>query len=324
MRATTRQLHLDGDRNVPPLPVHTLSSGVTGPTVAVTANIHGDETTGLAASHALIAALSARPLTTGTLVVFPTLNPAGLAASTRAVPGDGADLNRAFPGKRRGRTSERLARAIWDALASTEPVAVIDLHADAAASIPYALLDRPVGLSAAGARRMQRELERLGDATGLTVVREYPPDLYMRYALDRSLAGALVNKAEIPAITIEAGPRRVVDADAVDAVLHAVLGVLHALGMLDTPTRVHPSRADGGPWRRHAAPRSQVAGWLDPVKRPGESFARGDLLARVRNPDGRVVEQIQATRTGLVLSWVEATWITSGAVTGTLAVREGR
>ena len=324
MRATTRQIHLDGDRTVPPLPVHTLVADEPGPTVIVTANIHGDETTGLAAASALVEQLRDGALTRGTTIVFPTLNPAGLAASTRAVPGDGGDLNRSFPGKRRGRTSERLAARIWDELTTLKPDVVVDLHADAAASIPYALLDRPVSLTGAAARRMKEELERLGSASGLTVVREYPPDLYLRYALDRSLAEALVNRPRVPAITVESGPRRILDPAAVTATAGAVRNILVELGLCASGPGPHPTRVQGGPLRRHAAPRCQTAGWLEAVVAPGQPFGRGDLLARIRSPGGAVLEQIQASRTGIVLSWIEATWLTAGTVTGTLAVREGR
>lgn len=321
MRATTRQIRLEGDRNVPPLPVLTLDSGVEGPTVVVTANIHGDETTGLAAVHRLVDTLSDQ-VQRGRVTLFPSLNPAGLAAATRAVPGDGSDLNRAFPGKARGRTSERLARRIWTEIAELSPVALVDLHADAAASIPYALLDRPVGLTGGKARRMQDELDRLGAATGLTVVREYPPEVYVRYGLDRSLAGALVNRAKIPTITIEAGPRRLISSDAVDAMVHGVRGLLGAVGIGPHVDAPHPSCVQGGPWRRHAAPRAQVAGWLDPILPAGCAFRRGDVLARIRTTDGRIVEQVQATRGGVILSWIETTWIGAGTVVGTLAVKE--
>jgi predicted deacylase len=322
MRATTRQIRLEGDRNIPPLPILALDSGVAGPEVVITANIHGDETTGLAAIHRLAETLGGDGLARGRVTLFPTLNPAGLAAATRAVPGDGSDLNRAFPGKAKGRTSERLARRIWQEITEISPSVLVDLHADAASSIPYALLDRPVDLDASAAVHMQRELDRLGAATGLTVVREYPPDTYIRYGLDRSLAGALVNRAGIPTVTIEAGPRRLVDAASVDAVLHGLIGLLGAAGVRAGGVPPHPSRVDGGPWRRHAASLAHVEGWLDPRLHPGDPFRRGDVIARIRATDGRVVEQVQADTNGIVLSWIESTWITAGTVVATLAVRE--
>lgn len=323
MRPTTRKITIDGDA-APPLSVIALRSPQDGPHVVVTANIHGDETTGLLAAHRLIRTLEEVGLAAGAVTVFPSLNPGGLEATTRAVPGDGGDLNRAFPGRRRGRTTERLAERIWRELTHLSPDVLIDLHADAAASIPYALLDRPVNLSAAAARTMGERLSELGQATGLTVVHEYPAELYLRYSLDRSLAGALVNRARVAAVTIEAGARRVAQPAAVGATHDAILRLLNHLGMVTAAPNPHPSQIDGGPWRRHAGPRAQMDGWLDPTISPGTVFRAGELLGQIRAVDGRVLEALQAPRAGILLSWVEATWITAGAVVGTLGVKEGR
>jgi uncharacterized protein len=324
MRATARHIAVDGDAVTPPLPVLTLQASAPGPTVAITANVHGDEVTGLVAAQRLHERLPDE-LRAGRVVIFPTLNPAGLAATSRTVPADGGDLNRCFPGRRRGRASERLADLIWREIEQASPDAVVDLHADSPASIPYALVDRPVSLPPGLQAGMRARLDRLAAATGLTVVREYPRDLYLRYALDRSLAGALVNRARIPAITIEAGPRRRADRAAVEAAVGAVRGVLAALDLLDPhegEPSVHPTRAPGGPWRRQATPRTGIPGWLDPVCAPGTPFERGEVLARIRHVDGRIIEEVIAPRTGVVLSWVDATWLAAGSVAGTLGVVE--
>ncbi|MFK7931662.1 MAG: succinylglutamate desuccinylase/aspartoacylase family protein, partial [Myxococcota bacterium] len=148
MRPTTRHIIVDGEA-APPLPVITFAARQPGPTVVVTANMHGDETTGLFAAHALIERITPAGPGRGTLVFMPSLNPEGLKNASRVVPTDGNDLNRAFPGRRRGRAAERMAERIWRELGQLKPDVVIDLHADSALSIPYALLDRPVTLTQA-------------------------------------------------------------------------------------------------------------------------------------------------------------------------------
>lgn len=321
MPAQARHIALEGDTASPPLPVLTFEGTAAGPCVVITANIHGDEVTGLVAAQRLATRLESE-LRAGRVILYPTLNPSGLAASTRTVPLDGSDLNRCFPGRRRGRIGERLASLIWRALLEHEPDAVIDLHADSAASIPYALLDRPVSLAAGLRGDMSRRLHELGTATGLTVVHEYPKALYLRYALDRSLAGALVNKARIPAVTIEAGPRRRAREDDVQATAEAVWRVLAHLGLVRADPTPHPTRIGGGPWRRQAGPRTQVPGWLDPRVAPGESFAHRQVLAVLRAADGTVVEELCAPAAGALLSWVDGAWFTAGTVTATLAVAE--
>lgn len=321
MRASTRHIQIDGSVGTPPLSVLTLEATENGPCVVVAANVHGDEVTGLVAVQRLSEQLSG-VLRRGRVVLFPSLNPGGLAASTRGVPADGADLNRCFPGRRRGRASERLADVIWTEITGQKPDAVIDLHADSAASIPYALLDRAVRPGTVTRRELTRRVGELGAATGLTVVNDYPEELYLRYALDRSLAGALVNKAMIPAVTIESGPRRRIDPGAVDAALGAVHGVLASLGVVAGPATLHPTRVDGVSWRREGAPRTQITGWFDPRLEPGQTFERGQELGVVRHVDGRVLESVSAAVDGLVLSWSETTWAAAGSVVGTIAVRE--
>ena len=321
MRASTRHINIDGSSGSPNLAVLSFEAPSDGPCVVITANVHGDEVTGLVAAQRLCAVLESG-LRRGRVVLFPSLNPGGLAANTRGVPADGADLTRSFPGRRRGRASERLADVIWTEVTREKPDVVIDLHADSAASIPYALLDRAVRPGTVARRELTRRLGELGAATGLTVVNDYPEDLYLRYGLDRSLAGALVNKATIPAITVEAGPRRRIDPVSVQAAVGAVCGVLASLGVIDGPAEPHPTRVDGVSWRREGAPRTQLTGWFDAVLEPGDLFARGQVLGHVRHVDGRVLEAVTASAAGLVLSWAEATWATAGSVVGTIAVKE--
>jgi predicted deacylase len=304
----------------PPLQMVTLDAAAPGPCVVVSGNLHGDELTGLVACRRLVERLDGA-LRSGRVVLLPSLNPAGLAEGGRGVPPDGADLNRSFPGRRRGGPAERLAASIWKLVVDLGPSLALDLHADSSASIPYVLVDRALQLGGPERRAVESDLRRFAAATGLTVVREYPDDQFLRYALDRSLTGALVNRAGIPALTIEAGPRRAVDAAAVAAAVGAVVGALAELGMVDGAEPAHPTRVEGA-WRRTASPRATGAGWWDPSLAPGARFAEGEPLGSLRRPDGQALEVVRADRSGLVLSWVESPWASVGAALGTIAEPE--
>ncbi|MCB9744304.1 MAG: succinylglutamate desuccinylase/aspartoacylase family protein [Alphaproteobacteria bacterium] len=303
------------------LPVVSIRGRVKGPVVAVTANIHGDEATGVGAVHVLSAELEGA-LEKGEVWLYPSLNLPGLVAGTRLLPSDGQDLNRQFPGDPRGTAAERHAHAIWKDLSARAPSVVLDLHADSPASIPYTLIDRASGLQGAARGRMEDKLAELAAATGLTALHEYADDKYRSFHLDRSLSGALVNRMGVPAITIEAGPRRWVDPDAVQASVSAVRGVLVRLGLLGGPVRPHPTRVGGGPWRRSSGPRASASGVLHPLLRPGEPFEEGQVVAEVRSLEGRCVEQLHAPCAGFVISLPERTWITAGVSVGTHAVRD--
>ena len=315
-------LRLDGNRVRWPVIRH--EAAADGPTVVVTANVHGDESTGVAAVHALDAWLG-QHLEAGVAHLYPSVNPSGLAANTRRVPEGDHDLNRCFPGRQRGTAAERLAHAVWNDLLDREPDALVDLHTDALNAIPYAIVDRPVALSGAERRALDRRLQQLASATGLTVLREYPDSLYVRFGLDRSLAGAVVNALQVPAVTIEWGPRRTVDPSAAEGMRSAVVGVLAHLGAVAASEAPHATRVvpSSGHWRRATTPRTRREGLFVPQRPPGEPFETGAVLGTVRDLAGTVLEEIRATDPGVVVSWVDGAWVEAGQVTGTLGVREG-
>ncbi len=312
--------YIDGDSRKPwNVPFVRIAGPAEGPTLVVTANVHGDEVTGVLAVQALDAWLGTG-LTRGTVVLYPTLNPGGLAAGTRTLPDEGRDLNRLFPGGRR-RRDERLALSIWEHLSARQPDAVVDLHADTTDAIPYAIIDRPVRMSGKDRVVFGERLTALAKATRLCILREYPDEQYTRYALDRSLAGAVVNTLKVPAVTLEVGPRRYADPAAVGTMLDALLGILDHMGMVDALDI--PLVEASGPWRRAAAPRVRVAGLFQPLLRPGDQFDDGDLLGLIRSPQGKVLEQVTSTSRGLVVSWAERSWIAAGGIVGTLGVPDG-
>ncbi len=303
------------------LPVLTVSSRTEGPTAVVTANVHGDEVTGVGVVHALNECLP-ELLLRGKVHLYPTLNPDGLASRSRRVPADDQDLNRLFPGEPRGTPAERLAHLTWQDLVARKPDLVIDLHADSFQAIPYALVDRAISLRSKSRADLEQRCRLFAEATGLTVLSEFPDEAYTRLRLDRSLAGAVTNRLEIPAVTVEAGPRLVLDPDAVEVTIQAVLGVLTCLTVVDQPAPQHFTRHANEPLRRHSGPRAQTAGLLLPRARPGTALRRGEIVAEVRDLSGSVLETLRTAEDGVLIALPERAWVVPGVAVGTLAVRE--
>lgn len=290
-----------------------------GRVVLVMANVHGDECTGVGAIQRLIPMLESR-LLRGTVHLYPSLNPEGLERRSRKVPEDDQDLNRLFPGEADGSPSERLAHAIWTDLCARQPDLVVDLHADAPVSIPYALLDRATALRPALRAGLEGPTRTIAEASGLTVLHDYPEDRYARYRLDRSLTGAVLNRLQVPAVTIEAGPRLYLHEPAVTAVVDAVLGMLHALDMIAERPAPHPTRIEGGPWRRDSGPRAGASGLLLQRTRPGELLQGGEVVAEVRALGGGVIEELCAEGPGFVVSHAERTHVVAGVPVCTYAL----
>ena len=78
-----------------------------GPTVLLTAGIHGDEINGVEIVRQLIAKKMNIPQK-GTVISIPILNIFGFLNAERAFP-DGRDLNRSFPGTKKGSLASRVA-----------------------------------------------------------------------------------------------------------------------------------------------------------------------------------------------------------------------
>ena len=125
------------------LVMHHLETGIKGPKLVITANIHGDECIGFAVVVALLNRLPAL-LKKGEVVLYPSLNPTGLRRMTRTYPEDGQDLNRLFPGDSQGSASQRHVHTIWSSIENDKPDLLFDLHTDSPLSIPYVILDRKV------------------------------------------------------------------------------------------------------------------------------------------------------------------------------------
>jgi uncharacterized protein len=118
-----------------------------GPTVGITASIHGDELAPVEALRRLLASIDPRGLR-GRLLVVPVVNPLAFQAQTRHTPQDMQNLNRVFPGDPDGWLTEQLAAAFARELIPRIDV-LLDLHAGGALpTVDYAYIDNDEVLSA--------------------------------------------------------------------------------------------------------------------------------------------------------------------------------
>jgi predicted deacylase len=304
------------------LPVITVTGAKPGPRVAITANVHGDEVTGVGVVHALPKWLDGK-LQKGTVLLYPTLNPVGLASMTRTIPPDGRDLNRLFPGDAKGTPTDRHARIVWDDLVRNRPDVLIDLHADSPLAIPYAIVDRAVHLRQKAREKLEKKAFELATSSGMTVLWEYQDTQYAHFDLDRSLTGAVMNHLRIPTMTLEVGPRLHLAPKAVADTTRAVCSVLSHLGMIEAEGTRHESRIEGGPWRRTSGPRASNAGFLVPQVTAGSSIKRGQVIAEIRSLTGNALEQLRCREDGILIAFPERAWVSPGTAVGTLGILEG-
>ncbi len=98
------------------------------PRLAIVTGIHGDELEGQYVAFHLARTLQANlDKLHGIVDIYPAINPLGINAIERSVPGFDLDLNRIFPGDNHGPLTEALAAAVMDDIEGA--VACVDIHA---------------------------------------------------------------------------------------------------------------------------------------------------------------------------------------------------
>jgi N-alpha-acetyl-L-2,4-diaminobutyrate deacetylase len=101
-------------------------NGGPGPTMLLTGGNHGDEYEGPVALLKLIRELDAGSLA-GRVIIMPALNLPALLAGQRLSPIDGKNMNRVFPGERRGTVTSLIAYFVQNELLPRTDI-LVDIH----------------------------------------------------------------------------------------------------------------------------------------------------------------------------------------------------
>lgn len=104
------------------------SSDTPGPRICITSGIHGDETVGQMVIFSLSSMIQGNPDSlSGTVDLYPMLNPLGLDLNDRMVPSHTRlDMNRAFPGSPDGTPLETMCYHILDDVKNAD--LTLDIH----------------------------------------------------------------------------------------------------------------------------------------------------------------------------------------------------
>jgi N2-acetyl-L-2,4-diaminobutanoate deacetylase len=107
------------------IPITSIKNG-DGPTLLLTAGVHGDEYEGPVVLSQLAQLLSHQHIR-GQIIIIPTLNPNASLAATRLSPIDHLDMNRSFPGNAHGSITNKITHFVSTELLPKVEY-VIDFH----------------------------------------------------------------------------------------------------------------------------------------------------------------------------------------------------
>jgi hypothetical protein len=256
----------------------TVVRGGPGPTVFVTATVHGDELNGVGILRDLLNDTDFSTLK-GTLIAIPVVNVPGFLGMNRYLP-DRRDLNRSFPGSRKGSLTARLADLLFREVIRQSDFG-IDLHTAGGERTNYPQVRADL---------TDPRVTELAQAFGCGLIIDGAGP-------DRSLRKTAV-AAGVPTIVYEAGSALRLERPFIAVGIAGVLNVLRWLRMLGGEPR--PSPVQITVLRTHWV-RARSGGILDLQVELGQPVRRGQTLSINTNPFGRDRSRLKAPHGGVVL-----------------------
>lgn len=251
-----------------------------GPTMCVSAAVHGDEVIGVEIVRRLLRAPQLSALR-GTLLVVPVVNSFGFLTRSRYLP-DRRDLNRCFPGSPSGSLGSRLAYIFLNDI----------IHR----------CDFGIDLHSAAIHRTNLPQVRISPRDSVThkMAIDFGAPVVLTSALRDGSLRAVAAKNGTPILLFEAGEGLRFDELAVRAGVAGILRVMRGQDMLPAKgiakPKVAPHFCSSSQWLRAPA-----GGLLRTFRAEGETVSEGDVLATVSDPFGDIETDMIAPANGILI-----------------------
>lgn len=262
-----------------------------GPTIFVSAAVHGDEIIGSAIIQQLVKRVDASELA-GTVIFAPAINIFGFLTHSRYLP-DRRDLNRSFPGSQKGSLAGQVAYLFLHEIIDRCSLG-IDIHS--AAIHRYNLPQI----------RIAPEDPRL-----LELALAFAPPVIIQAPLRAGSLREIARERGVGMLLMETGEALRFDRLSIRAGERGVLRVMEKLGMLECPPEFAEetisARSKRSQWVR--APRSGISSRL---RKSGDIVERDETLAIVSGLFGEDEEEVKSPIDGIIIGHVNLPVLNQG------------
>lgn len=270
------------------LPVTILHGKESGPSLWLSAAIHGDEINGVEIIRQVLEQLNPQTLR-GTLIAVPIVNVFGFLEQSRYLP-DRRDLNRCFPGSPEGSLASRLAHLFMGEIVSRCTYG-IDLHTAS---------DHRINFPQIRANLKDEETYRCAKAFGA-------PVMIHATLRDGSLRQTVAKKG-IPILLYEGGEALRFDAEAIRVGREGILRVMNLLEMISFPLPpVSSVEVEKMRWVR-----ASRGGILRLQVSLGETVTKKQVLGIIANPFGKQSLKVRSPFQGLVIGHTQNPLVNQG------------
>jgi len=269
------------------IPVTVINGSHGGPTVFLSAAIHGDELNGIEVVREVAQEWEHEHIH-GTLVCLPVLNVQGFVSQQRYFPVYDRDLNRAFPGKEGSTSTRRVAATIFENF--VEPCDYgLDFHT-----------------STRGRTNMFHVRADMSDDEVARLARAFGSSVIMDGEGSEGMLRTEATKAGIPTITIEMGEAHRFERSFIDDALAGVRSVFAEYGVHPQETVRWPGwRTVISGWDEKTWLRADDGGIVEMRHDHGDLVSEDAVICRITNPFKTDVTEVAAPFTGVLVGVLE-------------------
>lgn len=263
------------------MPIIVLHGAKPGPTIWLSAAVHGDEINGVEIIRRVLEALDPTSLS-GTVLAVPVVNALGFVNGDRYLP-DRRDLNRCFPGSARGSLGSRTAHIFMSEVVSRCSVG-IDFHSGS---------DHRTNLPQIRADLHDETTHRLAAAFAAPVMMHAPTrDGSLRKAAAKTGASVLL---------FEGGEAWRFDTTAIRAAVEGTLNILSELGMIRSDDEVEQPGQPSIELGRSRWIRARQSGIAQLWVGCADLVAKGQTIGRLHDSFGHRIADITSNGDGIVI-----------------------
>lgn len=262
------------------IPVEVVRGTEPGPTLFVSAAIHGDEINGVDIVRRLLKHRALKNIC-GTLIAIPIVNVFGFNDKSRYMP-DRRDLNRSFPGTAHGSLASQTAYIFRTEIVN-KCTHGIDLHTGA--------IHR---------RNLPQIRADLSNPSNLLLAKAFGAPVILNASPRDGSLREMVDDQKIPMLLYEAGTALRFDKRAAMIGVEGILSVMRTIGMLPpAPHAAKPPKpfiAKSSQWVR-----APISGIFVTRKKIGEAVKKDEKIGFITNPFGDYEYAILSPATGVVI-----------------------
>lgn len=261
------------------LPIFIRSSKNEGPVVLISGGVHGDEINGVVTAKKFLEEVDAGlELERGTLIIIPLVNIYGFLSNSRTFP-DGRDLNRSFPGSKKGSLASRIAFIL-----SEEIIPQIDFGID----------------FHTGGRMLSNHPQirvDFKDKVGVELAKAFGTHYVVPSKhIDKSFRKTAF-KSRKHLLVYEGGESMRLDNYAIEEGITGTKRLLHHLEMINAPQLPQNTIVlKESEWTR-----AKASGIFYSSVRLGDFVKKGEIIARISDPYGQVIVPVKASTNGHVI-----------------------